>query len=281
MKEPQNKPISKHLKDKVSNFGKNLKRKKITYLHKLFRNKGSGFYGVGYIVTLLYLEVTAFFEEVSEFSFSLDNLLGQIISHLISFSIETFVNLIKAAIWPFIVYTNFNQNQTILLLIVTGILYYYANKRWNISEVYEKKFGIKTAAEIINQWNQKNPHLGDSNPLIIEDDESIMHQLAIDANQQRLDNWRHQPESCFALIILLQAQPNCDNLKYCCEVVCSAINDKIDAEMSPQHRFYFFRSALDSESKKQQKMLSKAFTKLRKQLPASKRDEFDKLMQQL
>jgi len=280
MKEPQKKSISKHLKEKASSYGKNLKRKKISYLHKLFRNKGSGFYGVGYIVTLLYLEVSSFLEEVSEFSFSFDNLLGQIISHIISFSFETIVNLIKATIWPVIVYSNFNQTQAIALLSVMAVLYFYANKRWNIAEVYEKKFGIQSATEISKLWHNKNPKFGDSSPLIIEDDESILYQLAIDARQKRLENWRHQPESCFALIVLLQSDSKKKVPSYCSEIIFSAIDEKIDVDMSLQQQFYFYQGALNSPSKKQQKILDKAYSKLRKQLPQSDRAMFDKLIEQ-
>jgi uncharacterized protein (DUF924 family) len=281
MLEPQNKPIATKLKEKASSYGKNLKRKKITYLHKLFRNKGSGFYGVGYIVTLLYLEVTAFFEEAAEFSFSWDNLIGQLVSHFISFSIETIVNLIKASIWPFIVYSNFTQAQAVILLVLTAVLYFYANKRWNISEVYENKFGIQSASEIIHLWQENNPNFGDFKALIIDDESSILYQLAVDADQQHLENWRHQPESCFALLILLLSEPKHPNLEYCCDVVFAAIDEGIDVEMPTNQRFHFYQSVITSASKRQQKILHKALSRLRKKLSSSEQSQIDNLLNQL
>ncbi len=285
MQGSEKKPIAKHIKDKASFYGKNLRRKKISYLHRLFRNKGSGFYGVGYIITLLYLEATAFIEEVSEFSFSFDNVLSRIISHLISFSIETVINFIKATIWPFIVYSNLNQNQAIAFLGITVTVYYFANKKWNFYQIYETKFGNHLAPEINQAWEQNNPNFGDAKApnaidfLQASEKEVVFSELIEKARLQQLDNWRHQPDSCFALLVLLQVETV--NQQYCEEIIAAAIEQKLDLEMSPKQRFYFYSPIHNSESKKLQKIAKKSFSKLRKALPRSETELLDTLIGKL
>ena len=67
-------PWEPNLKQTVTGLEKNITHKKITHVHKLFRHKGTVFYTIGYIETLLYLEIITFLDEVTDFDFSFDDL---------------------------------------------------------------------------------------------------------------------------------------------------------------------------------------------------------------
>ena len=67
---------------------------------KLWQAKGGGVYGLGYIVTLIVLEVRTLTGDISESTGVASFFTSQLFGYLIRISIDSFFNLIIAAIWP-------------------------------------------------------------------------------------------------------------------------------------------------------------------------------------
>ncbi len=284
--EPSNKKFSQRLKDKAVHTGTNFKRRKISYLHRLFRNKGSGFYGVGYILTFLYLEISAAISEISEFEFSVEDLAGQIISHLISFSIETLVNFIKATIWPFLVFTQFSDKVGIGIVLGAFVVYYLANKKWNFYDQYQQRFSNDSVNQIILNWEQQNSHFTNCNsiqPLSFNAEGESIETLLKAANNQQLEEWRHQPASCFALVTLLQYQQTLpeSNSEYLFQVIVGAIEEKLDSEMTHSQRCFLYLPLYLSSDNKLHKRGRKNYSKLRKTIPKELRDKLDSFIERI
>ena len=70
------------------------------WLAKVWRVRGGGLYATGFIVTLLYLEITTFFGELAEASGVGDFFREQLLEFVMRFSVESIGNLVEAFIWP-------------------------------------------------------------------------------------------------------------------------------------------------------------------------------------
>lgn len=63
-------------------------------------SKGGGFYGLGYVVVLIVLEVRAFTSDIGSSDSVMGFVGGQIVGYLVRVSIQSLVNVIQALIWP-------------------------------------------------------------------------------------------------------------------------------------------------------------------------------------
>ena len=70
------------------------------WVARLWHAKGGGFYGLGYVVAFLWLEVRSLTGELGESEGVTSFLAGQVFGYLIRFSIESFFNAITAILWP-------------------------------------------------------------------------------------------------------------------------------------------------------------------------------------
>ena len=70
------------------------------WLIALWQNKGGGFYGLGYVVTLIALEVVTLTSSVSGSSSVTGFIAGQAIQYLLRVSIESIFNTVLALLWP-------------------------------------------------------------------------------------------------------------------------------------------------------------------------------------
>jgi DNA integrity scanning protein DisA with diadenylate cyclase activity len=66
------------------------------WLVKLWASRGGGFYGLGYVVTFIALEIQSLSGDLT----SVSGLVAQAAQYLIRFSIESFINGVSALIWP-------------------------------------------------------------------------------------------------------------------------------------------------------------------------------------
>jgi hypothetical protein len=66
------------------------------WLVKLWASRGGGFYGLGYVVTFVVLEV----QSLSGGLTSVSGLMAQAVQYVIRFSIDSFLNGVFALMWP-------------------------------------------------------------------------------------------------------------------------------------------------------------------------------------
>jgi hypothetical protein len=66
------------------------------WLVKLWASRGGGFYGLGYVVTFVALEIRSLSGDLT----SVSGLVAQAAQYVIRFSIESFMNGIWALVWP-------------------------------------------------------------------------------------------------------------------------------------------------------------------------------------
>jgi hypothetical protein len=62
--------------------------------------RGGGLYAVGYILTFLLFEAQTIVEEISESTGLGDFLSEQLIGFVLRFATDSFVNMVRALIWP-------------------------------------------------------------------------------------------------------------------------------------------------------------------------------------
>ena len=67
------------------------------WLVKLWASRGGGFYGLGYVVTFVALEIKSLSGDLT----SVSGLVAQAAQYVIRFSIESFINGLSALFWPF------------------------------------------------------------------------------------------------------------------------------------------------------------------------------------
>lgn len=76
----------------------------LAFLKRLFRNvwdvRGGGLYTIGYLVVLIWLEITMLIDDVVNFTLDGYGIVGSLLQYVFRFSIESLANAIKAFIWP-------------------------------------------------------------------------------------------------------------------------------------------------------------------------------------
>jgi hypothetical protein len=70
------------------------------WLVALWATKGGGFYGLGYVVTLVALEIFSLERDVTTNSAS-TFVASQAIQYLAGFGVDSILNTVRAAVWPF------------------------------------------------------------------------------------------------------------------------------------------------------------------------------------
>lgn len=69
-----------------------------TWVARLWQAKGGGLYGLGYVITFLYLETSSF---AGNFSGGTSGfLISQMLQYALRFSLESIFNVVSALIWP-------------------------------------------------------------------------------------------------------------------------------------------------------------------------------------
>ncbi|HMB73890.1 MAG TPA: hypothetical protein VKQ06_09985 [Gammaproteobacteria bacterium] len=71
-----------------------------SWLARLWQAKGGGFYGLGYVVTFVWLEFRSLTGEIAQSTDVGSFLAGQVFGYLIRFSLESFLNVAVALVWP-------------------------------------------------------------------------------------------------------------------------------------------------------------------------------------
>ena len=66
------------------------------WLTKLWASKGGGYYGLGYVVTFVALEVRSLSSGLT----TVDGLVAQAVQYVLRFSVDSVRNVVSALIWP-------------------------------------------------------------------------------------------------------------------------------------------------------------------------------------
>ena len=66
------------------------------WLAKLWASRGGGFYGLGYVITFIVLEIRSLSSGLT----TVEGLLGQVVQYVLRFSVDSVRNVISALIWP-------------------------------------------------------------------------------------------------------------------------------------------------------------------------------------
>ena len=85
----------------------------------LWKIRGGGFYGLGYVVTFIYLEVTMFVEEVVEAEGVVDFVSNQLLEMMFKYFTESILNAIQAFIWPLVLISAYGA----WMIVALGIAY--------------------------------------------------------------------------------------------------------------------------------------------------------------
>ncbi|MDH3547008.1 MAG: hypothetical protein OEN22_07895 [Gammaproteobacteria bacterium] len=67
---------------------------------KIWRVRGGGLYAVGYALTFAYFEITTIGSELAESESIADFFTAQLLEFVLRFATDSFVNLVKAFMWP-------------------------------------------------------------------------------------------------------------------------------------------------------------------------------------
>ena len=70
------------------------------FLLSLWQARGGGFYGLGYVITFISLEISLFFTDVGETEGVADFVSEQVMSLVFRFAFESILNSFLALIWP-------------------------------------------------------------------------------------------------------------------------------------------------------------------------------------
>ena len=97
------------------------------FLLKLWKARGGGYYGLGYVITFISLEISMFFVEVGETEGVVDFVGEQIMSLVFRFAFESFINSLLALIWPVLLLGKFGSIG-ILILVGSFILFQWGIK---------------------------------------------------------------------------------------------------------------------------------------------------------
>ena len=83
---------------------------------RFWASRGGGFYGLGYVVTFVALEVTSLSGDLT----SVSGLVAQGLQYVIRFSIESFLNGIYALMWPVYLFRWLGASGLIVLAVGYG-----------------------------------------------------------------------------------------------------------------------------------------------------------------
>lgn len=257
-------------------------RRLLTYLHRLWRSKSGSFYGMGYLVTFLVLEVTSFIDEIVNFDFSVGGIATQIIQQILRFFLETLINIVYAFIWPVWVLQWMPSLYGIALLIGLYVAYVLIRKRWDLDEmVHIRSIDRQQVARVLDYCFEKDADgnwiglseafwYGRRQPL--PENMAELHQAA---RAGKLESWRQQPQPCLALMLLLcRFSHDCDAQEmerirqYALRILDESIKCKLDKELPALHRCAFYLPYWESETEKHKKLAGKHYQKIRKQLGA-------------
>ena len=107
-----------------------------TFLLSLWKAKGGGYYGLGYVITFVSLEISMFFTDVNE-SDGVSNFVSeQIMSLIFRFEFESILNSFLALIWPALLIGWLELNG-VIILAVTFIIF-----QWGIKPRLDEKLNI-------------------------------------------------------------------------------------------------------------------------------------------
>lgn len=93
-----------------------------SWLGKLWSTGGGGFYGLGYLINFLWLEVQLLSSEVAEAEGVFDFVSSQLFERITRFAIDSFTNSIKAFLWPVKLISAY-ELWGIGILVVGSVLY--------------------------------------------------------------------------------------------------------------------------------------------------------------
>ena len=98
-----------------------------TFLLGLWKARGGGYYGLGYVVTFISLEISMFFTDVGETDGVADFVSEQLMSLVFRFAFESILNSFLALIWPALLIGKFGS-AGILFLAGSFVLFQWGIK---------------------------------------------------------------------------------------------------------------------------------------------------------
>jgi hypothetical protein len=113
------KPIGESATGQVRNHAGRLAK---SWLGKLWSTGGGGFYGLGYLINFVWLEVQLLTSEVAEAEGVFDFVSSQLIERITRFAIDSITNSIKAFLWP-VKFISAYELWGIGILVVGSVLY--------------------------------------------------------------------------------------------------------------------------------------------------------------
>ncbi len=268
--------IKKHTRD----WGYGYKRRLSTEFQRLWRTKSGGFYGIGYIISFVFLELRSFAEELINFDFTISGLIGQLISQILSFGVETLINSIQSFAWPWFFIKYFHWLPGAVLLVLGFFLHTWIVKKWDLTKVFGLKNSIiqqdvdsvldicfvkdnqKQTIALTDDFDEYLKSKGNLN-LSASQTEKLHQQLNLSIDFQ-LDDWRQHPDSCLALLLLvshLSTTISDDSKKYCGQIIDEAIRLEVDEELNWLERCIFYLPLLKSSNPKQVKKMQKKISK--------------------
>lgn len=82
----------------------------------IWRSRGGGFYGLGYLVTFLLLEVRMLFRELAGSDGVLEFVGSQALEYLLRLSLLSLLNALQAFVWPLLMFAKLGPLSLLLLL---------------------------------------------------------------------------------------------------------------------------------------------------------------------
>ncbi len=293
MTEPENRDIRvARIVDAGKALGGRIKRRRLTHLEKIWRSRGGGFYALGYLATLAILTAGNAIESFGEFQLSLSGVFVALIRTLISFSIEAMINAVQALLWPLLFFEWFSREiYGLVALASLFLLFLLIRDRLDLKQLLDPLESEREQAESITDFWFGPLESGfnrDERKALwwsgrTEDDQQITTQfgaLTEQARDRQLDHWRRHPRCCLALIILVDQFSRQIHRKtaaafsadsYACEIVKEAISLRVDRELVPIERCFFYLPLVHSESLTDQKEARRRLKKLRSSLPRAQR----------
>lgn len=96
-------------------------------LVETWRSRGGGFYGLGYLIALVLLQLDVFFGDISQSESVSDFAVATLVEYLLRFSVMAFVNAFLALLWPAFVLQHLGE-MGIIALVGGYLLFEYALK---------------------------------------------------------------------------------------------------------------------------------------------------------
>jgi hypothetical protein len=95
----------------------------------IWRSRGGGFYGLGYLVAFIFYEIEMIFGDLVEATSMSEFALGQILEVVFRLSFLSFVNAFQALLWPLTVLQLY-EGLGIILLIGSYLAFEYLLRPW-------------------------------------------------------------------------------------------------------------------------------------------------------